>query len=264
MDLVRVSAVVHSQVAKHAVETDVGQIRGFFYPGLCSSLSLSVFVYVGHGRNGTASANTVEASNRGRAGCWRLRDEGGTTSMQTAKRVGYAPTAVIASKCSGAGARYGRGLGAGWRGFGVEQDRLGHGGRLILGDDDAAVARIIEVDLGERTIVTAAGRQRSGVQWIGLAIGMVEGVGVGIEQVSRVALLGRRVEDCDGRRMWVRRARARTRAFAAAEEVTDHVCGLQQMGEPWRVRRARRSMATVGASANLEHQRLCEVRVRVK
>jgi hypothetical protein len=64
--------------------------------------------------------------------------------------------------------------------------------------------------------MSAAGRQGRGVQGIGLAVRVVERVGLGIQQVSRVAFLGGRVEDSG------RRGVRRVCAFAAAEEVSDH------------------------------------------
>jgi hypothetical protein len=99
-------------------------------------------------------------------------------------------------------------------GLGVEEDRLGHGRRLILGDDDAAVAGELEVNLGQRAISGL----RGGMQRVRLSVGVRERVRVGIQQLARVSLLGHRVEaGRRGRRMW------RTRAFAAAEELADHV-----------------------------------------
>ena len=121
------------------------------------------------------------------------------------------------ARARGFGLVGGSGRGGGGRGrLRVEQDRLGHGGRLILGNDDAAVAGVVEVDLRQRPVVAAAGRQGGGVQRVGLAVGVVERVGFGIQQVSRVAFLGGRVEDRG--RGGVRRVCA----LAAAEEVSDH------------------------------------------
>lgn len=85
-----------------------------------------------------------------------------------------------------------------------------------MGDDDAAVARIVEVDLRQRPVMSAAGRQGRGVQGIGLAVGVVERVGLGIQQVSRVAFFRGRVEDRG--RGGVRRVCA----LAAAEKMSDH------------------------------------------
>lgn len=105
-----------------------------------------------------------------------------------------------------------------WRGrLRVEQDGLGHGGRLVLGDDDAAVARVVEVYLRQGPVMAAPWCQRRGMQRIRLALGVVERVGFGIQQMARVALFRRRVEH--RRRRRVRRAGA----FSAAKQVSDHV-----------------------------------------
>lgn len=63
----------------------------------------------------------------------------------------------------------------------------------------------------------AAGRQGRGVEGIWLALGVVESAGLGVQQMARVALLRRRVEHRRRRRV------GGAGAFAAAEEVSDHV-----------------------------------------
>jgi hypothetical protein len=227
VDLVRVAAVVHGQVAKHAVEADVGQVRRFLGARLRLGLrDLGVLVDVGHGRDGAAAgAYAREAGQRGRAGRRRLCDQRGATGMDAAqRRARGARSAGGQARPEGpraGGGQRGR-LGAGGGGLRVEQDRLGHGGRLILGDDDAAVARVLEVDLRQRPVMAAPGGQRRGVEGVRLAVGVVEGAGLGVEQVARVRLLRGRVEHGGGR-IWVRRARRRARALAAAEELADHV-----------------------------------------
>ena len=118
---------------------------------------------------------------------------------------------ISSTKCSSSWVRACGRLGAARGGLRVEQDRLGHGRSLILGDDDAAVAGVVEVNLGQRPVVSAAGRQGRGVQRIGLAVGVVESAGLGIQQVSRMAFLGGRVEDRG------RRGVGWGRALAAAE-----------------------------------------------
>jgi hypothetical protein len=110
-----------------------------------------------------------------------------------------------------------RGLEARRGRLGVEENRLGHGGRLILGDDDAAVARVVEVYLRQRPVMAAPGGQGRSVQRIRLALGVVERVGLGIQQMARVTLLGRRVEHRRRRRV------GRAAAFSAAKQVSDHV-----------------------------------------
>ena len=61
-------------------------------------------------------------------------------------------------------------------------------GKVILGDDDAHVARELEVDLREGPVVAAPGRQRRRVQRVGLAVGVQERAAVGLEQMARVRL----------------------------------------------------------------------------
>lgn len=143
VDLVGVAAVVHGEVAEHAVEADVGQVGRLLGPRLGFGLDLGVLVDVGHGGDGAAAgAYAREAGDRGRARrrCG-LRDERGAAGMQSAKR--RPCCARSARACRGRGGRVGARRGR----LGVEQNGLGHGGRLILGDDDAAVARVVEVDL---------------------------------------------------------------------------------------------------------------------
>lgn len=204
VDLVGVASVVHGQVAKHAVEADVGQVGRLLCAGLGLCLDLGVLVDVGHGRDGAAAG-----ADAGEAGDGGLGGQRGAAGVQCGAGRGRAGPA----KGTGAGGWQRRRLCARRGGLGVEQDRLGHGGRLVLGDDDAAVARMVEVDLRQRPIVGRAGGQGRGVQRIRLAVGVVEGAGVGVQQVSRVALFGGRVE---------RRRRA-SGALARAEQVADHV-----------------------------------------
>jgi hypothetical protein len=90
-------------------------------------------------------------------------------------------------------------LGARRAGLAVEQHRLGHVCEVILGDDDADVARKLEVDLRQRPVVAAPRGQRCGVQRVRLAIGMEEGAAVWVQQMARVRLLGGRVERRRGR-----------------------------------------------------------------
>jgi hypothetical protein len=80
----------------------------------------------------------------------------------------------------------------------VEQDRLGDRAGLILRNDNATVARKVQVDLGQRAIVGGPQRQRGGMEGIRLAVGVVEGARFGIEQVSRVRVFRGRIE-CRGR-----------------------------------------------------------------
>ena len=220
MDLVGVASVVHGQVAEHAVEADVGQVGGFLGSCLCLCLELGMLVDVWHGRYGAAAGPYARKSTDGRRARRRRRfcDEGRSPCMEGARRRGWCSGGggVAAAKCSRSWVRAGGRVGAGRGRLRVEQDRLGHGGRLILGNDDAAVAGVVEVDLRQRPVVAAAGRQGGGVQRVGLAVGVVERVGFGIQQVSRVAFLGGRVEDRG--RGGVRRVCA----LAAAEEVSDH------------------------------------------
>lgn len=116
-----------------------------------------------------------------------------------------------------AGARLGGRLGAGRGGLAVEQHRLSHMGEVILSNDDAHVAWELEVDLRERPIMAAAGRQWSGMERVRLAVWVEEGTAVRVEQVSGVRLLCRRVERCCGRG-----AVGSAGALAAAEELTEH------------------------------------------
>jgi hypothetical protein len=101
--------------------------------------------------------------------------------------------------------------------FRVEQDGPRHRARLVLGDDDAAVAGEFEIDLGQRAIVCGARREGGAVERVGLAVGVVEGARFGIEQVSRVRLFRGRVQ---------RRGRRRVHAstLPPAEELAEHVC----------------------------------------
>lgn len=136
---------------------------------------------------------------------------------------------IAGAKCTRAYGWNGWGFGARWGRLGVEENRLGHALDVILSNDDAAVARVLEVDLWQRSVMPAPWRQRGSMQRVGLAVRMVEGARLGIEQVARVALFGGRVEDGRGPRV------GSGPAFAAAEEVSDHV---------WQRERARSSMGT--------------------
>jgi hypothetical protein len=94
---------------------------------------------------------------------------------------------------------YGGRLGACGSGLGVEQDRLGHGRRLILGDDDAAVAGVLEIDLRQGPVVAAAGCQWCRVQGIRLALGVGERVRLWVEEVTSMRLFCGRVQHGRGR-----------------------------------------------------------------
>jgi hypothetical protein len=218
---VRVAAVVHGQIAEHAVEADIGQVGRLLGSGLGFGLDLGMLVDVGHGGYGAAAgAYTCKAADRGRP--WRrrrLRDEGRTTSMESTKRRPRCRRVAGVGAAKRSCAWIGRGVRVEARRgrLGVEENRLGHGGRLILGDDDAAVARVVEVYLRQRPVMAAPGGQGRSVQRIRLALGVVERVGLGIQQMARVTLLGRRVEHRRRRRV------GRAAAFSAAKQVSDHV-----------------------------------------
>lgn len=180
-----------------------------------------MLVDVGHGGYGAAAgAYAREASDRGRAR-WRggLCDERRCAGVQSPKRRRWRTgiAGIGGAKCAGAEVGRCGSVDAWWGRLGVEQDGLGHGGRLVLGDDDAAVARVVEVYLRQGPIMAAPRGQGRGVQGIRLALGVVERVVLGIQQMARVALFCRRVEH--RRRRRVRRAAA----LAAAKQVSDHV-----------------------------------------
>lgn len=183
-----------------------------------------MLVDVGHGRDGAAAGpRTHKGSYCGRARSG-LGDEGSAAGMHAPERRAGGACAGEATK--GARARGGLGgrLGAGRARLRVEQERLVGALGLILGDEDAAVAGELEVDLGQRPVVCGAQREGGAVQRVGLAVGVVEGAGVGVEQVARVRLLGGRVERGRARGMGLRvRVRVRVGAFAAAEELAEHV-----------------------------------------
>lgn len=96
------------------------------------------------------------------------------------------------------GTRAGGGLGgrlwARRAGLGVEQNGPVAALGLVLGDQDAAVARKLQVDLGQRPVVGGPQREGGSMQRVWLAVGVVEGARFGIEQVSRVRLFGGRIE----------------------------------------------------------------------
>lgn len=202
MYFVRVASVVHGQIAEHAVEADIGQVRRLLGSGLRLGLELGMLVNVWHGGYGAAAGSDAgESPDSGRT-WWRRRlcNKGRSPRMKIAQ-----------CRARGAGGTRGAGVGStkrshawvgtcgrfgAWGGWlGVEQNGLGHGRSLILGDDDAAVARVVEVNLRQRPVMSAARRQGRSVQGIGLAVGVVERVGLGIQQVSRVAFFRGRVED---------------------------------------------------------------------
>lgn len=170
MYFVRVASVVHGQIAEHAVETDIGQVRRLLGSGLRLGLELGMLVNVWHGGYGAAAGSDAgESPNRGRAWwCRRLCNKGRSPGMKTAQcracgAGGDGSAGVGSTKRSrtwvGTCGRFGA-----WGGWlGVEQDGLGHGRSLILGNDDAAVARVVEVNLGQRPVMSAAGRQGRGV-----------------------------------------------------------------------------------------------------
>ena len=234
--LVRVAAVGHARAAKHAFEAGVDQIRRLSGAGVgvgvCVCLDLAMFVDVGHGGDGRAAgASAGEAAHGGRPRR-RLCRERGPTGVEAAKgrRGGAGRRSVGAAKAPRARVRVRvrvRGRGGRRRArLAVEQHRLGHVGKVILGDDDAHVARELEVDLRERPVVAAPGRQRRGVQRVRLAVGVEQGAAVRVEQMARVRLLGRRVERRRGRG-----AVGGVVAFAAAEELADHVWQRAQSAE---------------------------------
>lgn len=89
---------------------------------------------------------------------------------------------------------------------------------VILGDDDADVARELEVDLRKGAVVGAPRRQGSRMQRVRSVIGVEESRAVRIKQMTRVRLLGGRVERGRGRG-----AVGGVVVAFAAEELADHV-----------------------------------------
>lgn len=216
MDLVGVAAVVHGRVAEHALQGGVDEIGGLFRFGLCLGLCLGVLVDVGHGRDGVAAGPRARKGGHGGRARGGLGDEGGAAGVHAPEGGARGACAGESAKDAWAGGRLGGRLWAERARLGVVQERLVGALGLVLGDEDAAVAGELEVDLGERAVVGGAQREGGGVQRVGLAVGVVEGAGVGVEQVARVRLLGGRVECGRGRRVG-------GRALAAAEELAEHV-----------------------------------------
>jgi hypothetical protein len=206
--LVRVATVCHGGVAEHALKAGVDNISRLAGARLGLRCHGRVLVDIGHGGDGgAAGAGAGEGPSKRRAWRGRLDCERGAAGMQAAWRW---------CRTSRAGARAG--------GLGVEQDELGHGGRLILSNDDAAVAGELEIDLGQRSIVAAARGDGCSMEGIWLTVGVGEGAGVGIEQMARVRLLGCRLEARRRGRAWHAApiARPSACALATAEELADH------------------------------------------
>lgn len=160
-----------------------------------------MLVNVWHGGYGVAaSADACKAADCGRSGRRRLGDQRRAAGVNWWIRGIECPRAQAGGQRGRVGARRGR--------LRVEQNRLGHGGRLVLGDDDAAIARVLQVDFREWAVMGRAGRPR-----IELAIAVVEGAALRVEQMSCVRLVCGRVEGC---------CRGARGACAAAEELANH------------------------------------------
>jgi hypothetical protein len=88
-----------------------------------------------------------------------------------------------------------RGLGARRTRLRIKEDALGRGHELILGDDYAAVARELQVDFGQWTIVPTAEVEGGAMQRIWLAVVVGEcSRWVRVQQVARVRFFRRRVQ----------------------------------------------------------------------
>lgn len=201
MDLVGVSAVVHGGVAKHAFQGDIDQVGGLLGLGLGLCVCLGMLVDVGHGGDGAAAgARAGEGGDGGRA-------RGGLGDERRAAGV----HAAIGG-CGGGGGAGSGGRSKGTRAVGglggrlwtrraglrVEQDGPVAALGLVLGDQNAAVARKLQVDLGQRPVVGGPQREGGAMQRVGLAVRVAEGARLGIQQVARVRLFGGRVEGGGG------------------------------------------------------------------
>ena len=202
MDLVRVASECHLCVAKHALQTDSYHVGRLLRTGLCLLLDLGVLVNVRHGGyRVSACSSPVEGAHSRRSGR-RFRGEGRSPRMQPTKRrprgagtpgnPGTTGTTGTTNEPR-SGLCLGRAFGAGRSWFGVEENGLGRGVGVVLGDDDPTVSGELEIDLRQGPIMGAPQGEGRAVQRIWLAVGVVEGVCIGIEQVSRVRLFRGRI-----------------------------------------------------------------------
>jgi hypothetical protein len=194
VELVRVASVVHWRVAKHAIQANVDQICRISRLGLCLCLDLRVLVDVRHGGNGVAAGACPREAGHGGGPRRGLGDEGRPTSMHAPEGRSHSASSAGPAKRTRPWIRHRRRFCSRRARFRVEQNGAWNRGRLVLSDDDAAIAGELEVNLWQRAIVRSSWREGSAMERVGLAVGVVEGTRIGIEQVSRVGLFRGRIK----------------------------------------------------------------------